>query len=213
MYVGFYTNSYGELSDLGLPVPNFIKRYINSPNKARLIYKIADYKGDKESKEKTTAYLTDIMNILLFTNEKIVGYINPQNLNLKDYNEVSDKVYHIADFDSLISKNVKKEMNFTNIKIGKRLNEIKAQKNTKNMLWQIVCFYGVFLSRINTISKPNCDKVVSYVVFNLRKVGHNINSKKYINDTKKNLFNYAIEHRRKLKERNKLTKQKVRAIS
>jgi hypothetical protein len=151
MYVGFYTNSYSELTNLGLPIPNFIKRYINNPHKARLIYKIADFKGGKESKEKTVAYLTDIMNILLFTNEHIVGYINPQTLNLKDYHEVSDEVYHIADFDALISKNMKKEMNFTNVKIAKRVNELKAQNNYKNVLWHIVCYYGVFLSRVNRL--------------------------------------------------------------
>jgi hypothetical protein len=213
MHVGFYTDTYNELTNIGLPIPNYIKRYINSPSKARLIYKIADYRGDAETKARTTAYLTDIMNILLFTNEHIVGYVNPQNLSLKGYNEVSDKPYHIADFDALISKNMKREMNFTNVKIGKRLNELKAQKNTKNMLWEIVCFYGVFLARVNKFSKPNCDKIVNFVVFNLRKVGHNINNKKYINDTKKNLFNYATAHRLRLKERNKLTKQNTRAIS
>ena len=209
MYVGFYINSL-DCDTIGLPTPNYIKRY-GETDKVRLIYKIADYKGDKETKEKTVAYLTDIMNILLFTNSDIVGYINPQNIDLSKYQKVSDRIFHIADFDNLISKNVKREMNFTALKITNKLTELKEQKNFKNMLWHIVCYYGVFLSRINKISKSNCDKIVNFTVFNLRKVGHNINNKKYIEDTKKNLYNYAVEHRERLKEADRVRKRR-RAI-
>jgi hypothetical protein len=210
MFVGFYTNTFTGKDYLGLPVPNYIKRYKNS-TKARLIYKIADYKGGGDTKQKSISYLTDIMNILLFTNSDIVGYINPQKLNLKDYEPISDKVYHIADFDNLISSNVKKEMNYTIIKIQTKLEELKAQNNYINMLWHIVCYYGVFLSRVNKISKSNCDKIVNFTVYNLGKVGHNINNKKYIEDTKVNLLKYALSHREELKRRDRERKRQIRA--
>lgn len=205
MLVGFYTNNLTN-DFLGLPIPNYIKKYKNS-TKARLIYKIADYRGNADTKQKTISYLTDIMNILVFTNSDIIGYINPQKLNLKDYEILTDKVYHIADFDNLITKTVKAEMNYANLKIAKTIEGIEQSRNYINMLWKIVCYYGVFLSRVNKISKANCDKIVNLVVFNLRKSGHNINNKKYVNDTKNNLLAYALEHRERLKARDRERKR------
>jgi hypothetical protein len=71
----------------------------------------------------------------------------------------------------------------------------------------------VFLSRSNRISKNNCNKIVSFVVYKLRQSKYNINNKKYIEDTKANLYNYATAHRIRLKERDKMAKRRRRAMN
>jgi hypothetical protein len=206
MLIGFYTDNYDN-NFIGLPTPNYFKLYKDG-KRARLIYTIADYHHNDH--DKTIDYLTDIMNILLFTNDKIIGFINASKISLKDYEHISDTLYYISDFDNLISKTVKSEYNSANFKIKTKMAELTQNKDFINMLWKIVCYYGVFLSRSNRISKNNCNKIVSFVVYKLRQSKYNINNKKYIEDTKANLYNYASAHRERLKEKDKLAKRRRR---